>query len=359
MTLKIWDIAKGACVATLEGHQSFVDDIAISPDGSLLASTGFTDKTIRIWHWRAGACYEVINANENRRNSLPLSVDFTPDSSRLVVGTVGGALLVFRLGKFSATSAEPERRYVNAKIVLVGQSGVGKTALAHRLIEDKSVKTLSTHGMNVWRLDLPMPPGTSIEREALLWDLAGQQDYKLIHQLFLHDAALALLLIDPQAEDLFAEAADWVRALRMAVRAAGASAEISKLLIPARIDVGGLMVSQGKIDRFLEEHGILASLPTSAVRGDNCSDSLNSGQSSELKELIAKSIAWDNLPWTSTPRLLAALKNALMAFSETGDIRMLRFAELAQRLEAALPGEAIGESDVRTAVRLLANHSLI
>ena len=42
----------------------------------------------------------------------------------------------------------------------------------------------------------------------------------------------------------------------------------------------------------------------------------------------------------------------------TTDIRLLRFAELAQRLEQALPGERFGESDVRTAVTLLANHGL-
>jgi hypothetical protein len=218
--------------------------------------------------------------------------------------------------------------------------------------------------MNIWRLDLPLPPAARppaaiIEREALLWDLAGQQDYKLIHQLFLQDTALALLLINPQAEDPFAEAAEWVRALRMAAKVAGAAADIPKLLVPARIDVGGLTVSDTKTDRFLQEHGILASLATSAVRGDNCSDSLNAGQPSALKQLIADSIAWDSLPWTSTPRLLAALKNAVLALADANDIRMLRFAELAQRLEAALPGEKFGESDARTAVRLLANHGLI
>src|SRR5262245_5907388 len=43
---------------------------------------------------------------------------------------------------------------------------------------------------------------------------------------------------------------------------------------------------------------------------------------------------------------------------DESDIRLLRFAELAQRLEQALPGEKFGESEVRTAVTLLANHGL-
>jgi GTPase SAR1 family protein len=35
------------------------------------------------------------------------------------------------------------------------------------------------------------------ECEAILWDLAGQPDYRLTHALFLDDADLALVLFDP------------------------------------------------------------------------------------------------------------------------------------------------------------------
>jgi len=32
-----------------------------------------------------------------------------------------------------------------------------------------------THGMNVWSLALPLPPDATMDREALLWDLAGRR----------------------------------------------------------------------------------------------------------------------------------------------------------------------------------------
>jgi uncharacterized cupin superfamily protein len=41
------------------------------------------------------------------------------------------------------------------------------------------------------------------------------------------------------------------------------------------------------------------------------------------------------------------------------NLGLLRFSELAQRLEQILPGEKFGESEVRTAVTLLANHGLV
>ena len=196
------------------------------------------------------------------------------------------------------------------------------------------------------------------DREALLWDLAGQEDYRLIHRLFLDETALALLLINPQKDDPFAEAGDWLKALDTASRNDAPKRSAARLLIFSQTDVGGMKVSNAKIERFIQEHRFAAWLATSAKTGENCSDQANAGKPSPLKQLIADSVPWDKLPWTATPRLLAELKNALLKMRDTTDIRLLRFAELAQRLEQALPGERFGESDVRTAVSLLANHGL-
>ncbi len=328
--------------------------VALHPKGALIASAGYTDGTVRLWEWKTGTCLHIITMRES-----PISLAFSTDGSRLIAGTVEGFIHVYRLTAFQAKpSAGPTHRYVNAKVVLLGESTVGKTTLAHRLIEDRYVKTESSHGMNVWPLDLPLEADNAIEREALLWDLAGQDDYRLVHQLYLEETALALLLINPQKNDPFAEAGDWLKALRSAVTASNSRRDVAKLLIPTRVDVGGMKVSQRKIDRFAKDNGFAAYLPTSAKRGDNCSDKANDGQS-QLKELIAKHIPWDRLPWTSTPRLLAEIKNAVIAMRDKSDIRLLRFAELAQRLEYALPWEKIGEADVRTAVTLLANHWLV
>jgi len=364
-TIKLWDLETGNCVGTYEGHQNRILSVAISPDGTLIASTSFRDFTLRLWDLKSGSCVQIIH----EEGYFPfISVAFSPDGSRLIAGTGSDSIpfsgvcpiYIYRLtGIKPASTPEITRRYINAKVVLLGESGIGKSGLAHRLIEDKFVQTHSTHGMNVWRLDLPVETHDTLEREALLWDLAGQEDYRLIHQLFLEETALALLLINPQKDDPFAEAADWLKALRSAVCFKAQNREAVKLLISARIDVGNIRISRQKIKRFLSEHGFSDYLETSAKRGDNCSDSLNNGQSSELKQLIARHIPWDTLPWTSTPRLLNELKNAVMRMKEKGNVRLLRFPELVQRLEQALPDHNFDESDARTAVTLLANHGLV
>jgi DNA-directed RNA polymerase subunit RPC12/RpoP len=355
-TLRVWDLEAGKCLGTLEGHQRHVLSIALSPDGTLVASTGWLDETVRLWNWRSGACLQVLRHGELWS---PTTVTFSPSGSRLMVGSHGGTIEIFRLTRaHAAPSPEATRRYVNAKVVLVGEGTVGKTSLAHRLIEDKYVVRDRTHGMNVWRLELPLKPDARLEREALLWDLAGQEDYRLIHQLFLGETALALLLINPQKGDPFSEAADWLKALKTALKQPESVRDPARLLVFSQVDVGGIKVGNAKIDRFREQHGFAGWLTTSAKTGENCSDSENGGQPSALKQLIAESIPWDKLPWTSTPRLLDELKRAVVVMRDERDIRLLRFAELTQRLEQALPDEKFGESDVRTAVTLLANHGL-
>src|SRR5436305_8320919 len=291
------------------------------------------------WDWELGECLQVITYTGG------MCVAFSPDGSQLFVGTIFGSSHIYRLTRVRATQpAEATRRYMNAKVVLIGEGAVGKTSLAHRLIEDSYVVRDRTHGMNVWPLDLPLPPDATLQREALLWDLAGQEDYRLIHRLFLEETALALLLINPQKDDPFVEAGDWLKALQTA-----ADHPVPRLLVFSQIDVGGMKVSNAKIERFTEQYDFAGWLATSAKTGENCSDMEGGGKPSKLKQMIADHILWSTLPWTATPRLLAELKNAAMTMRDKTDIRVLRFSELVQRLEQALPGERFGEPDVTTA----------
>jgi hypothetical protein len=383
MTIKGWDLESGTCLWVLEAHQSMVSSVAISPDGTLIASAGLKDLTVRLWDLKTGNCVHVIKGIERDAFWLPYSVVFSPLGSRLLVGNTFHTIYVYRLSGMSATpSVEPKRRninaevvalggesggtvlertrlYVNAKVVLLGEGTVGKTSLAYRLVKDQYVVKDRTHGMNVWHLQLPMPFDGTVDREVLLWDLAGQEDYRLIHRLFLDETALALLLINPQKDDPFAEAGDWLKALDTAALNDGTHHKAPRLAIFSQVDVGEPKLGTTKLDRFCQEHGFAGWLTTSAKNGRNCSDTVNGGKPSPLKQLIADSIPWDKLPWTATPRLLAKLKSALLEMRDSKDIRLLRFAEVAQRLEQILPGECFGESDVRTALSLLANHGMV
>src|SRR5207245_1349551 len=117
--------------------------------------------------------------------------------------------------------------------------GVGKTGLAWRLTHRHFKEQPSSHGQQFWAVEAlwaTRPDGA--ECEAVLWDLAGQPDYRLIHALFLDDADLALVVFDPtDRQDPLLEVKHWLRALSHRH-----SGPCNTILVGARIDRGGLTV---------------------------------------------------------------------------------------------------------------------
>lgn len=66
---KVWQ-----CAYTLPGHSSFVNSVAISPDGKILAS-GSWDRTIRLWNLSVGELIATLTGHSDRVNSVAISAD--------------------------------------------------------------------------------------------------------------------------------------------------------------------------------------------------------------------------------------------------------------------------------------------
>ena len=64
-------------------------------------------------------------------------------------------------------------------------------------------KTDSTHARRALMLESEQVAGehgTVMHRDTVLWDLAGQPAYRLVHQLSMDDAAVACVLFDARSE---------------------------------------------------------------------------------------------------------------------------------------------------------------
>ncbi|MGE5656004.1 MAG: WD40 repeat domain-containing protein [Actinomycetota bacterium] len=70
------------CAYTLPGHSSFVNSVAISPDGKILAS-GSWDKTIKLWNLGTGELIRTLTGHSDRVNTVAIS----PDGQILVSGS--------------------------------------------------------------------------------------------------------------------------------------------------------------------------------------------------------------------------------------------------------------------------------
>ncbi len=344
-TLKVWDLETGVEVRTLQGHTGSVWSVTVTPD-SRFAISGSYDKTLKVWDLETG---KYIASLEKHTGEV-LGVALTPDGRRAVSASADKTVRVWDLsaivGEPTAAGAEAADTtlYANAKVVLVGDTGVGKTGLALRLCEDRWEPTESTFGMIVSQLELPGDEAAGIDREVWLWDFAGQPDYRLIHQLYMDETALGVLVFDPQDDNPFDSIGYWEKALRAATKY-----EPAKLLAAGRCDRGGITISRRRFEQYVKEHGFIGFLNTGAKTGEGCD---------ELKAAIAQHIPWDRLPWTVTTQLFKTLKDAIIKLTEE-DAPLIRLPELRQRLQLMLPGVDIGDAELRAVVGLMQGQGVV
>jgi WD40 repeat protein len=80
--VRLWRVADGRLLRTLEGHTGSVESVAFSPDGQTLAS-GSEDHTVRLWRVSDGALLRTL---EGHTGSV-WSVAFSPDGQTLASGS--------------------------------------------------------------------------------------------------------------------------------------------------------------------------------------------------------------------------------------------------------------------------------
>lgn len=298
----------------LEGHTDVVTSLSFSSDGRLLASKS-RDSTVRLW--RTDNWQTVDSIEEPASGKTTPGLAFHP--SEPVLATLGAEDTVIRVwdlhlsALFATTHASPSCLFRNAKVVLVGDSGVGKSGLGLVLNGLPFVPTESTHGRHVWTLEnhhVRLGDGNEEIRETLLWDLAGQPGYRLIHQLHLAEVTLALVIMDARSEtDPFAGVYHWDRALRVAQHTRShAGAKPKKFLVSARIDRGGIKASRERIAALQQTLHFDGFFETSAKEGKGIA---------ELTAAIKKAMDWEALPKISSTSLFQEIKAFLVAEKKT------------------------------------------
>jgi small GTP-binding protein len=256
-TVRLWDLETGRCLRVLTGHTDSVRSVVWSADQHLALSSA-NDKTVRLWDLETGRCLRVFTGHTGVANNVAWSAN----QRRAFSGDNAGDIRVWDLSEFVPEARAPEAsalalppttdqvQYTNAKVLLVGESGAGKTGLSTRLALNDWQPSDSTVGAWATQWKLPVSSGDGVEREIWLWDFGGQADQRLIHQLYMDETALAVLVFDGQKEDLFETLGQWDRDLTRASRRA-----FAKLLVAGRVDAGGLRVSRGQVEAFTKERG--------------------------------------------------------------------------------------------------------
>jgi small GTP-binding protein len=352
-TVRLWEMNTCQCLRVLRGHTKWVLNVTWSAD-QRFALSGSGDGTVRLWDVEDGRCLRVLEGH----TSFVRGVTWYSDQRRASSGDEQGRIQVWDLSEFvgearapivalSDVAGAPEQvEYTNAKVLLVGESGAGKTGLSKRLAlgewepSDSTVGAWATH----WKIDVDSEEG--VEREIWLWDFGGQADQRLIHQLYMDETALAVLVFDGQKEDLFETLGQWDRDLTRA-----SSKEFAKLLVAGRVDAGGLRASRAQVESFAKERGYTGFLETSAKQNISCK---------ELKEAILEGILWEKIPWRTSPLVFKLLKEEIVRLKDNGRV-LMRFNELRETLQLRLSGESSRFTDeqLKAVIGLLAGPGVV
>ncbi|HEV7805385.1 MAG TPA: TIR domain-containing protein [Solirubrobacteraceae bacterium] len=353
-TIKLWNPHTNRILRTLEGHTHAVVAVSFLAGGELLASAS-SDGSVWLWDSATG---EPIATMEGRNPSgfWQPGVAFHPYLPRLAcvathrvidVLDLDPDVLLRQAGPHSVT-------YISAKIVLIGESGVGKTGLGWRLAHGEFIEHASTHGQQFWLLDrLGTIRRDGAQCEAVLWDLAGQPDYRLIHALFLDDADLALLLFDPTRDDDPLRGVDfWLRQLGIGLQAQDHGPPLQAILVAARADRGAARLTDEEITDFCSRRGICAFVTTSAL------------DATGLEPLLAhmrEAISWDDRPTTVTTDTFKQIKDYVLGLKEdaASDRVILTTEELRGRLEHDQIAAGFDDDEMRSAVGHLSNHGYV
>jgi GTPase SAR1 family protein len=355
-TVRLWDVETGAELRRFEGHTSGVWSIAMLPDGRRVLS-GSSDQTLRLWDLATGA---ELRRFEGHTEGV-CSVAVLPDGRRALSGSFDQTLRLWDIDVAGDDSHAVG--YTTARIALLGDSGVGKTGLGWRIAHGEFREQASTHGQQFWVVEqLSDTRNDGTQCEVVLWDLAGQPDYRLIHALFLDKVDLGLLLFDPTNRERPLSGVEyWVRHLRSATQrnsAAGQSGPgeplrswAPTLLVAARADRGTPTLSNVEIEEFCRRHDIHTYIVTSAQD--------NSGVA-ELVQRIREMIPWERLTATTTTRTFKRIKEHVLKLKESSnEVALLRPEDLRRQLETSDPEWQFTDDEMMTAVGHLANHGYV
>ena len=88
--MRVWDVASGQSLRTLEGHTRPCRRVAFSPDGKTVVS-GSGDGTVRVWDVASGQSLRTLEATP----TAVKAVAFSPDGKTVVSGSGDRTLRVW------------------------------------------------------------------------------------------------------------------------------------------------------------------------------------------------------------------------------------------------------------------------
>ncbi len=180
-------------------------------------------------------------------------------------------------------------RLFEAKLILVGEGGVGKTSLLGALLEEDFVENRpTTHGVEIKIQPIlwPHPTRPDVTLTLNAWDFGGQSIYRVTHQFFFSRRSLYVVVWSPRFNRMQNDVEGWLDRIKLRV------GEQVRVLVVATHSETGERFDRINEDEIRERFGPM-------VVGFHRVDSETGAGIDELKKAIAREAA--KLPHMDTP----------------------------------------------------------
>eukprot|EP00808_Paulinella_micropora_P019765 g28901.t1 len=164
------------------------------------------------------------------------------------------------------------------KYIIIGDTGVGKTALLFKFTEGRFQAAHDiTIGVEFGAKTIDLG-GTAIKLQ--IWDTAGQESFRSITRSYYREAAVALLVYDVTRRETFTHLKSWLEETRT-----NANSQITIFLVGNKTDLNEKrQVSSEEGRTFAKEHK-LHYLETSAKSGTNVKAAFHDSATCVLEQI--------------------------------------------------------------------------
>ena len=152
---------------------------------------------------------------------------------------------------------------INFKVIVIGNTGVGKTCITNQAIKSKFLKdSHSTIGMEIYSLFL------KIDNKIIklqIWDTCGQEVYRSMIINFYRSTSLAIIVYSINKKSSFKELDLWIKEIR-----SNNYPDIKLILVGNKLDLEEsreISYEEGK--KFADDFGFIDFFETSAKTGEN------------------------------------------------------------------------------------------
>ncbi|MHA2283843.1 MAG: GTP-binding protein [Promethearchaeota archaeon] len=152
------------------------------------------------------------------------------------------------------------------KLILGGEGGVGKTSMVHRFVENSfQADYKSTIGTSIMKKECEFE-GLESKVRFVMWDLAGQAQFKRVRQSYLSNAEAGILVYDVTRKETFDNVESWYKEIK------SVSPTISLILVSNKIDLTEDRIVSTEEGEEIAKKLDLSYIETSAKTGENIND---------------------------------------------------------------------------------------